>query len=59
MTSEASIKEFGGQVDLALGSEGLHALVDNAGKGFAGPLETLPIVNLREQFEVNVIGRSR
>jgi NAD(P)-dependent dehydrogenase (short-subunit alcohol dehydrogenase family) len=57
VTSAASIKEFAGQVDLALGSEGLHALVDNAGKGFPGPLETLPIENLREQFEVNVIGQ--
>ncbi|GAB2604075.1 SDR family oxidoreductase [Kribbella endophytica] len=57
VTSEKSIKEFAGQVDLALGSDGLHALVDNAGKGVAGPLETLPIDSLRDQFEVNVIGQ--
>jgi NAD(P)-dependent dehydrogenase (short-subunit alcohol dehydrogenase family) len=57
VTSADSIEHFVGQVDLALGSDGLHALVDNAGKAFAGPLETLPIGNLREQLEVNVIGQ--
>jgi NAD(P)-dependent dehydrogenase (short-subunit alcohol dehydrogenase family) len=57
VTSPESIKEFAGLVDLELGSAGLHGLVDNAGKGVAGPLETLPIESLREQFEVNVVGQ--
>jgi len=57
VTSPESIKEFAGAVDLALGGEGLHALVDNAGKGVMGPLETLPIASLRDQFEVNVVGQ--
>jgi NAD(P)-dependent dehydrogenase (short-subunit alcohol dehydrogenase family) len=35
----------------------LHALVDNAGKGFFGPLEILPVESLRDQLEVNVIGQ--
>jgi NAD(P)-dependent dehydrogenase (short-subunit alcohol dehydrogenase family) len=57
VTSPESIKGFAAEVDLALGAEGLYALVDNAGKGVLGPLETLPIASLRDQFEVNVVGQ--
>jgi NAD(P)-dependent dehydrogenase (short-subunit alcohol dehydrogenase family) len=57
VTSPDQIKAFAGEVDLALGGDGLHALVDNAGKGIFGPLEILPIESLRDQFEVNVIGQ--
>ena len=38
VTNAASVKDFAGQVDAQLGNDGLHALVDNAGKGVAGPL---------------------
>jgi NAD(P)-dependent dehydrogenase (short-subunit alcohol dehydrogenase family) len=34
----------------------LDALVNNAGIGFGGPLELLPIDDLRSQLEVNVLG---
>jgi NAD(P)-dependent dehydrogenase (short-subunit alcohol dehydrogenase family) len=34
----------------------LIGLVNNAGIAFAGPLEYLPLENLRRQFEVNCIG---
>jgi NAD(P)-dependent dehydrogenase (short-subunit alcohol dehydrogenase family) len=34
----------------------LVALVNNAGVAFGGPLETLPLEELRTQLEVNVIG---
>jgi short-subunit dehydrogenase len=34
----------------------LVGLVNNAGVAFGGPLETLPLEELRSQFEVNVIG---
>jgi len=34
----------------------LHALVNNAGIAVAGPLECLPLDELRRQLEVNVIG---
>lgn len=37
VTSPDSIRDFTGEVDLALGGDGLHALVDNAGKGILGP----------------------
>ena len=36
---------------------GLDGLVNNAGIAVAGPLEAVPIPNLRLQFEVNVIGQ--
>lgn len=36
--------------------DGLDALVNNAGIGFGGPLELLPIDDLRSQLEVNVLG---
>jgi NAD(P)-dependent dehydrogenase (short-subunit alcohol dehydrogenase family) len=35
---------------------GLDALVNNAGIGYGGPLELLPIDDLRHQLEVNVLG---
>jgi NAD(P)-dependent dehydrogenase (short-subunit alcohol dehydrogenase family) len=34
----------------------LDALVNNAGIGYGGPLELIPIEDLRNQFEVNTIG---
>jgi NAD(P)-dependent dehydrogenase (short-subunit alcohol dehydrogenase family) len=40
-----------------VGEQGrLDALVNNAGIGFGGPLELIPIEDLRSQFEVNVLG---
>jgi NAD(P)-dependent dehydrogenase (short-subunit alcohol dehydrogenase family) len=40
-----------------LGTNGLNALVDNAGIGVAWPVELVPLESLRWQFEVNVIGQ--
>ena len=34
----------------------LYALINNAGVGLGGPIETLPIDEIRKLFEVNVIG---
>lgn len=39
-----------------LGERGLYGLVNNAGIAVAGPLEILPLDDLRWQFEVNVVG---
>jgi NAD(P)-dependent dehydrogenase (short-subunit alcohol dehydrogenase family) len=44
------------QVQDALGDEPLLGLVNNAGSGTAAPLLYVPIVEFREQLEVNVIG---
>ena len=39
-----------------VGSDGLQGLVNNAGIAIAGPLEFLPVDELRRQIEVNFIG---
>ena len=39
------------------GSSGLQGLVNNAGIGISGPLEFLPLDELRRQFEVNFFGQ--
>jgi NAD(P)-dependent dehydrogenase (short-subunit alcohol dehydrogenase family) len=39
------------------GQRGLAGVVNNAGIAVAGPLEFLPLSELRKQFEVNVIGQ--
>jgi len=41
----------------APGTGRLDALVNNAGIGFGGPLELIPVEDLRRQFEVNVVGQ--
>jgi NAD(P)-dependent dehydrogenase (short-subunit alcohol dehydrogenase family) len=40
----------------AVGPEPLAGLVNNAGIAVAGPLELVPLEDLRRQFEVNVVG---
>ena len=35
----------------------LDALVNNAGTGYAGPLETIPLADVRAQMEINTIGQ--
>jgi NAD(P)-dependent dehydrogenase (short-subunit alcohol dehydrogenase family) len=45
------------QVAEAVGDQGLWGLVNNAGVAVAGPLEFLPIDELRRQLEINVIGQ--
>jgi NAD(P)-dependent dehydrogenase (short-subunit alcohol dehydrogenase family) len=39
-----------------LGEDGLDGLVNNAGIGVPGPLETLPMGDFRRQVEVNLMG---
>ena len=43
----------------ALELDELHGLVNNAGVAVAGPLEFLPLGELRRQLEVNVVGQLR
>ena len=50
---EAAIAEIGEQT----GERGLRGLVNNAGIAVGGPLEFLPLDDVRRQFEVNVIGQ--
>ncbi len=44
-------------VTTASGETGLAGIINNAGIAVAGPLELLPLSELRKQLEVNVIGQ--
>jgi NAD(P)-dependent dehydrogenase (short-subunit alcohol dehydrogenase family) len=57
VTDGASIAAAAEAVSGMTGEAGLYGLVNNAGISVAGPLEILPIEDLRRQFEVNVIGQ--
>lgn len=56
VTDGASIHAARRSVTAALGTRPLVALVNNAGVPAAGPLEFLPLDQLRHVLEVNVIG---
>ncbi|MCX5724302.1 MAG: SDR family oxidoreductase [Nitrospirae bacterium] len=56
VTDEVSIGRVAGLVREAVGDVGLAGLVNNAGIAVAGPLEVVPIAELRKQLDVNVIG---
>lgn len=57
VTNPAQIEAAAGLIERQVGAAGLHGLVNNAGIAVAGPLEFLPIDELRRQLEVNVIGQ--
>lgn len=57
VTDAASIAGAARTVAAVVGDAGLAGLVNNAGIVMPGPLEFLPIPELRRQFEVNVIGQ--
>lgn len=56
VTDEEQVIARAADVSQAVGDEGLAGLVNNAGIVVAGPLELLPMAELRRQFEVNVLG---
>jgi len=45
------------RIDETVGANGLQGLVNNAGTGITGPLEYLPIEQLRRAFEINLVGQ--
>lgn len=57
VVDSASIQQAAEFVKEQVGEGGLHGLINNAGIAVAGPLEFLPIEELRRQIEVNVIGQ--
>ncbi len=57
VTDTASIAAAAVAVTAATADLGIGALINNAGIAVAGPLELLPLADLRQQFEVNVIGQ--
>lgn len=56
VTDAAGIAEAARTVAAAVGDAGLWGLVNNAGIVVAGPLELIPLEQLRRQLEINVIG---
>ncbi|GHO79730.1 short-chain dehydrogenase [Ktedonobacter sp. SOSP1-85] len=56
ITDDASIAQAAEIVTRAVGETGLVGLVNNAGIIVEGPVELVPIEEVRKQFEVNVIG---
>jgi short-subunit dehydrogenase len=57
ITKAEEIKSASEFVSLALGNEGLFALINNAYSGVDGPLECIAIDDIRWNFEINVIGQ--
>jgi NAD(P)-dependent dehydrogenase (short-subunit alcohol dehydrogenase family) len=59
VTDADSVAAAAAQVKAALGDTPLFGLVNNAGVGMGGPLLYQPIDEIRQVFEVNVIGLVR
>jgi NAD(P)-dependent dehydrogenase (short-subunit alcohol dehydrogenase family) len=58
VTKPASITAARNKVQRAVGRSGVKALLNNAGVGHGGPIEFMPIEDLREAMEVNLIGQA-
>ncbi len=57
VTSADDIAAAARTVAAAVGDAGLAGLVNNAGIAVAGPMEFLPVDELRRQLDVNVVGQ--
>jgi NAD(P)-dependent dehydrogenase (short-subunit alcohol dehydrogenase family) len=57
LTDPASVAAAAAAVRERTGRRGLDGLVNNAGVIVQGPLELVPAIELRRQFEVNVLGQ--
>jgi NAD(P)-dependent dehydrogenase (short-subunit alcohol dehydrogenase family) len=57
VTDESSISAAKQEVEGALGNDRLVGVVNNAGVGNGGPVETLDLQELRDVLEVNLIGQ--
>lgn len=57
VTNEGHIADAVDRVASELGTAPLTGIVNNAGIAVAAPLEFLPLNDLRNQFEVNVVGQ--
>ena len=56
VTNADSIATAVATLDAQLGDAGLNGLINNAGIAIGGPLEVLPMNEIRRQFDVNVFG---
>jgi len=56
VTKESDVREARASVDALTKGRGVDVLVNNAGYGQMGPLETVSDADLRRQYETNVFG---
>lgn len=57
VTEEPSIASAKEKVERAVGNDGLVGLVNNAGIGTGGPVESMDLNDLRQALEVNLVGQ--
>lgn len=57
VTNETTIDSAAKIVGQVVGERGIAGLVNNAGIAVGGPLEFLPMADLRRQWEINVLGQ--
>jgi NAD(P)-dependent dehydrogenase (short-subunit alcohol dehydrogenase family) len=57
VADEQSIVTAAEKISREVGDAGLVGLVNNAGVAIPGPLEYLPLADLRQQLEINLIGQ--
>ncbi len=57
VTEEQTIAQAVRTVGEEVGAKGLAGLVNNAGVAVTGPMELVPIRELRRQYEINVVGQ--
>jgi NAD(P)-dependent dehydrogenase (short-subunit alcohol dehydrogenase family) len=56
ITDQRAVRAWVGKVSDELGERGLDVLISNAGTLTPGPLEVIPLDDIRREFEVNVFG---
>jgi NAD(P)-dependent dehydrogenase (short-subunit alcohol dehydrogenase family) len=56
VTEKDSIESARREIRSIVGTEGLQGLVNNAGIVVVGPLEVLPVAEIRRQMDVNLLG---
>lgn len=56
VTDPAAIAAAAGRIAAETGEAGLDGLVNNAGIGVPGPVETMPMEDFRRQVDVNLMG---
>ena len=57
VTREGEVRQAAESLRIDLSGQGLWGLVNNAGVATGGPLEFVPVDEVRRQFEVNVVGQ--
>lgn len=57
VTKRETISAVCRTIDETVGTSGLAGVVNNAGVGVTGPIELVPLEELRRQYEINVIGQ--